>query len=65
MDIPTIIAAARELEISELVLTDINNSTGCTEFIRECYKQSLYKESDETQKGNKPYHLKPVTGIEF
>lgn len=65
MDIPTIIAAARELEISQLVLTDINNSTGCTEFIRECYKQSLYKESDETQKGNKPYHLKPVTGIEF
>ncbi|MFC3559132.1 DNA polymerase III subunit alpha [Pedobacter jamesrossensis] len=65
MDISTIIAQARALNIHQLVLTDINNSTGATEFIRECTKQGIFKEADDVQKGNIPYQLKPVTGIEF
>ncbi|RNL56082.1 DNA polymerase III subunit alpha [Pedobacter jejuensis] len=65
MDIPALIAKARALEIHQMVLTDINNSTGAVEFIRECFKQEIAVEPDEVQKGNTPYHIKPVAGIEF
>jgi len=65
MDIPAIVENARALGIHQMVLTDINNSTGAIEFIRECLKQRVAKEADEVQKGNIPYHIKPVAGIEF
>ncbi|GGE39163.1 DNA polymerase-3 subunit alpha [Pedobacter psychrotolerans] len=65
MDIPAIVSKARALGIHQMVLTDINNSTGAIEFIRECYKQGIAKEPDEVQAGNIPYHLKPIAGIEF
>ncbi|MGO4874988.1 DNA polymerase III subunit alpha [Pedobacter psychrotolerans] len=65
MDIPTIVSKARALGIHQMVLTDINNSTGAIEFIRTCYKQGIARAPDETQSGNIPYHLKPVAGIEF
>lgn len=65
MDIPTIVAKARALKINQLVLTDINNSTGAIEFIRECFKQGIAREPDEIQKGNVPYCIKPIAGIEF
>lgn len=65
MDIPTIVSNARALGIHQMVLTDINNSTGAIEFIRECFKQGIAKEPDEIQAGNIPYHLKPIAGIEF
>ncbi|WP_316831606.1 DNA polymerase III subunit alpha [Pedobacter aquatilis] len=65
MDINSIIAQARSLNIHQLVLTDINNSTGAVEFIRTCINQSFYKAADEVQKGNTPYLLKPLAGIEF
>ncbi|NTD97542.1 DNA polymerase III subunit alpha [Agrobacterium tumefaciens] len=65
MNIPSIVSKARTLGIHQMVLTDINNSTGAIEFIRECYKQGIAKESDEVQAGNIPYHLKPIAGIEF
>ena len=65
MDIPTIVSNARALGIHQMVLTDINNSTGAIEFIRECFKQGIAKEPDEIQAGNIPYYLKPIAGIEF
>lgn len=49
MDIKTLIAEAKEKGIHEMVLTDINNSTGCMEFIRLCRKE----------------RIKPLIGIEF
>jgi len=63
--ISQLIAAARHLGIHQMVLTDINNSGGAVEFIRECYKQGIAKEADDIHKGNIPYQIKPVTGIEF
>lgn len=63
--IDQLIATARSLGIHQMVLTDINNSTGAVEFIRECYKQGIAKEADEIHKGNIPYQIKPVAGIEF
>lgn len=65
MNIANIVAQARALDIHQLVLTDINNSTGAVEFIRECIKQSIFNEGDDVQTRNTPYILKPVTGIEF
>ncbi|WP_231490825.1 DNA polymerase III subunit alpha [Pedobacter sp. Leaf170] len=65
MDIDAIVAQARILNIHQLVLTDINNSTGAIEFIRTCINQRFYKKADDVQKGNIPYELKPITGIEF
>ena len=41
--IDQLIATARHLGIHQMVLTDINNSTGAVEFIRECYKQGIAK----------------------
>ena len=40
---------AKHLGIEQMALTDINNSTGAIEFIRECTKEGI----------------KPITGIEF
>jgi DNA polymerase-3 subunit alpha len=65
LSIEQLIAAARNLGIHQMVLTDINNSTAAVEFIRECYKQGIAKEADEIHKGNIPYQIKPVAGIEF
>jgi len=65
LSIDQLIAAARNLGIHQMVLTDINNSTGAVEFIRECYKQGIPKEADEIHKGNIPYQIKPLAGIEF
>jgi len=65
MDIPTIVSNARALGIRQMVLTDINNSSGAIEFIRECFKQGVAKAPDEVQTGNIPYQLKPIAGIEF
>ncbi|WP_316842312.1 DNA polymerase III subunit alpha [Pedobacter gandavensis] len=49
MSIPKLIAEALSFGITQLVLTDINNSTGIMEFIRIC-----------DEKG-----IKPIGGIEF
>ncbi len=65
LSIGQLVQSARKLDIHQMVLTDINNSTGAIEFIRECYKQNIAKEKNEAQKGNIPYQLKPVVGIEF
>ena len=65
IDIKQIVRQAREFQIRQLVLTDINNSTGAIEFIRECEKQKHEVPKTETETGNVPYHLKPITGIEF
>jgi DNA polymerase-3 subunit alpha len=65
LSIEQLVASARNLGIHQMVLTDINNSTGAVEFIRECYKQGIAKEADEIHKGNIPYQIKPVAGIEF
>lgn len=64
MDIETLIKEARAKGIHELVLTDINNSTGCMEFIRRCRKEG----SDYVDKHGKfwpAYLIKPIVGIEF
>ncbi|WP_316799821.1 DNA polymerase III subunit alpha [Pedobacter frigidisoli] len=60
-----IVRQARALDIHQLVLTDINNSTGAMEFIRECEKQKLKVDKTEQHAGNDPYLIKPLTGIEF
>jgi DNA-directed DNA polymerase III PolC len=65
LSIDQLIATARNLGIHQMVLTDINNSTGAVEFIRECYKQGIAKEADEIHRGNIPYQIKPIAGIEF
>ena len=65
ISIENIVKQARELNIHQLVLTDINNSTGAVEFIRTCYQQGVEKKADDTHKGNIPYQIKPITGIEF
>lgn len=64
MKIKDLIAEARAKEIHQLVLTDINNSTGCMELIRFCRKEGFDQEDND---GNiKPaYHIKPIIGIEF
>ncbi|WP_345331526.1 DNA polymerase III subunit alpha [Mucilaginibacter defluvii] len=49
MSIPTLVEEAVARGITQMVLTDINNSTGVMEFMREC-----------DQKG-----IKPIGGIEF
>jgi DNA-directed DNA polymerase III PolC len=64
MDIKALIAEAREKNIHQMVLTDVNNSTGCMEFIRLCKKEGFEKE-DSDGKIWPPYHIKPIIGIEF
>jgi DNA-directed DNA polymerase III PolC len=65
IDIKSIIKQARALNIHQLVLTDINNSTGAMEFIRECEKQKIPIDKTDTEEGNVPYVIKPIIGIEF
>lgn len=64
MDIKTLIAEARAKNIHQLVLTDINNSTGCMELIRLCRKEGFDQE-DPDGKIRPAYQLKPIIGIEF
>ncbi|MBB2150800.1 DNA polymerase III subunit alpha [Pedobacter gandavensis] len=49
MSIPKLIEEALSLGITQLVLTDINNSTGIMEFMRACHDKGI----------------KPIGGIEF
>jgi DNA polymerase-3 subunit alpha len=49
LDVETLVSRAAKLGIDALALTDINNSTGVPDFIKECNKQGI----------------KPVAGIEF
>jgi len=49
LSIKQLLEQAKALGITQMALTDINNSTGAVEFIRECHKQGL----------------KAITGIEF
>lgn len=64
MDIQTLIKEARAKNIHQMVLTDINNSTGCMEFIRLCRKEANDYE-DKDGKFWPAYDLKPIIGIEF
>ncbi|WP_316809436.1 DNA polymerase III subunit alpha [Pedobacter agri] len=65
IDVKEIVRQARALGVRQMVLTDINNSTGAMEFIRECYQQGISREADDIQAGNIPYQIKPIAGIEF
>lgn len=49
MSIESLITHAKTNGITQMVLTDINNSTGIMEFMRDCKKN----------------HIKPIGGIEF
>lgn len=64
MDIETLIKEARAKNIHQLVLTDINNSTGCMEFIRRCRKEGVAHE-DKHGVWWPAYFIKPIVGIEF
>ena len=47
--VETLVNYARELGISSLVLSDINNTTGCFDFVKECTERNI----------------KPIVGVEF
>jgi error-prone DNA polymerase len=47
--VETLLSKAQELGISALVITDINNTTGCFDFVKECEDRKI----------------KPVVGVEF
>jgi DNA polymerase III alpha subunit len=49
MSIPALVEEAAACGVTQMVLTDINNSTGTMEFMREC-----------DEKG-----IKPIAGLEF
>ena len=49
MSVPELIEKALDLGITQMVLTDINNSTGVMEFMRACDAKGI----------------KPIGGIEF
>ncbi|HWV74705.1 MAG TPA: PHP domain-containing protein [Pseudosphingobacterium sp.] len=49
MSIESLVAEAKSFGIKDLVLTDINNSTGCMPFIMKCREEGL----------------RPLIGIEF
>jgi error-prone DNA polymerase len=49
MSVSQLLEQARERQVESLVLTDINNTSGCLEFIREAEK----------------YNIRPVVGIDF
>lgn len=49
MSVTQLLSAAQQLGITSIVLTDINNTSGCLEFIREAAK----------------YNVKPIVGIDF
>jgi DNA polymerase III alpha subunit len=65
MDIKTLIAEARDKGVRSMVLTDINNSTGCMEFIRLCRKESNDQLNEVGEIIKKGYSIKPIIGIEF
>lgn len=65
MEIKDLIATARDKGIKQLVLTDINNSTGCMEFIRLCRKEGQDQLDDEGNIEKTAYAIKPIVGIEF
>lgn len=64
MSLPDLMKEARSKGIHQLVLTDINNSTGCMEWIRLCRREGM---KQETADGEiiPPYQIKPIIGIEF
>ncbi|MES2418909.1 MAG: DNA polymerase III subunit alpha [Bacteroidota bacterium] len=64
MNIKELIAQVRAKNIHQLVLTDINNSTGCMELIRLCRKEGFDQEDNEG-KIKPAYQIKPIIGIEF
>jgi DNA-directed DNA polymerase III PolC len=49
MSIPKLVQEAKARGVTQMVLTDINNSTGIIEFMRECDQ----------------YDIKPIAGLEF
>ncbi len=49
MSVVQLLEKAKQLDITSLVLTDINNTSGCLEFIREAAK----------------YNVTPIVGIDF
>lgn len=49
LSVQTLVKHAKELGVEQMALTDINNSTGVIEFVRECGKAGI----------------KPIAGIEF
>lgn len=49
INIETLLNYAQQLGISTLVLSDINNTTGCFDFVKECTERNI----------------KPIVGIEF
>lgn len=64
IDIAGLIHEAREKNVHQMVLTDINNSTGCMEFIRLCRKAGI-DQTDANGELIPAYSIKPVIGIEF
>ncbi|MES2448424.1 MAG: DNA polymerase III subunit alpha [Bacteroidota bacterium] len=65
MNLETLIAEARAKNINQFVLTDINNSTGCMEFIRLCRKEGLDAKDEDGNITKSAYPIKPIIGIEF
>jgi DNA-directed DNA polymerase III PolC len=65
MDLKSVLTAAREKNIHQLVLTDINNSTGCMEFIRLCRKLAADEKDEQGNIIKAGYKIKPIIGIEF
>lgn len=47
--VETLVSKAKGLGIQALVVTDINNTTGCFEFVKECNE----------------HNIKPIVGVEF
>ncbi|RYE59291.1 MAG: DNA polymerase III subunit alpha [Sphingobacteriales bacterium] len=64
IDVKDLIDEAKRTGVHEMVLTDINNSTGCMEFIRGCRKVSVDQEGVDG-KFIPAYPIKPIIGIEF
>ncbi|RZL38313.1 MAG: PHP domain-containing protein, partial [Pedobacter sp.] len=65
IEIKDLIAEARSKNVHQMVLTDINNSTGCMEFIRLCRKEGEDVKDEEGNIIKTAYHIKPIIGIEF
>jgi DNA polymerase-3 subunit alpha len=64
IEIKDLVREIRAKGVHQAVLTDINNSTGCMEFIRLC-RQEGFEQEDADGKIWPPYQIKPVIGIEF
>ncbi len=64
IEIKDLLNEARRMNVHQMVLTDINNSTGCMEFIRLCRKASI--DGEDANGVLIPAHsIKPIIGIEF